>query len=237
MPMFVIPEECREVMGWQVTQFKTNPNAPWEISEAEADLYWDVIENIQPRVILDLGCGLGRVAAYISQRLQGEPYRLQHRVPGTSLPVSPLVPWPPGTRPRQPTFILADSTGSSPLFTRSIGGWQSLSKMWHNDLDLTRKFAEANGVKGAVVDICRGLDEVYHEDGPAVAISMLSVGFHFAIEPYLDILRRQYDAVILGIRKGQYKLKDLRQVFAGFKVDLRSSGALPKYDIMVAVKE
>jgi len=60
MPPFVIPERCRDLAALQVSQYPDDPSAFDWITERELDAFLPKIDK--PRRVIDLGCGLGRVA-------------------------------------------------------------------------------------------------------------------------------------------------------------------------------
>lgn len=90
---------------------------------------------------------------------------------------------------------------------------------WYNDLELTKQFCENNDlVNFEVIDLAvpsltslRDIDFVF---------SVLSVGFHYPIEQYLDELKlimKPDGLLIFGVRKGMYDNSPILEKFKWFE--------------------
>lgn len=69
MPKFIIPESCRELAALQVTQWPADPDAFDWITEKQLT-FTDHITVIPKRVV-ELGCGLGRIACGLNRKWPG----------------------------------------------------------------------------------------------------------------------------------------------------------------------
>ena len=180
--MFSYPNSrCRELMALQVTQCADDPLAPWKLAVREAALYCEWLPPA-PKRVLDLGCGLGRTTV--------------------------MLHWLYGS-PRGTIYDLADGTRiDSPL----VGGWRPDRDEWCNDRRETLRFCRANMRGGLLVDrdLLAGSPWTGARE-PVVydlVVSTLAVGFHWAIEPWLDRLGpmcRDGTVLIFGVRRGMYK--------------------------------
>lgn len=65
---FDIDEKYIEIISLQMARFEARPNVYLGLSKVEYRLFKNFIEN--PKNILDLGCGLGRMSIYLNTRLR-----------------------------------------------------------------------------------------------------------------------------------------------------------------------
>jgi len=174
-----IPNECRDLMAMQVTQYPADPDSPGRLAEAEHHLYESWLPGFPPTV-LDLGCGLGRATAALHHHyLASAVY--YHLVDGNLINEGPFTG---GWLPQQQEwccdlwltrkFLKANGLKDDQIFT--------------HDLTAPRD--------------C-------FEDIPCVdlVISTLAVGFHWPIEPWLPRLEGvigEGTRLIFGVRHGRY---------------------------------
>jgi len=203
--MFAIPESCRDLMRLQVTQYADDPLAPAAMAIREAACYVDHLPRRTPTRVLDIGCGLGR-ASVMLHILYGRPL---------------------GT-----TYTMIDGDEVSPNL---VGGWMPGHDEWCNTFNATRSFMWANGVNAWQIRLHNERD-VWHEghwDDAVffdVIVSMLAVGFHWPIEPWLPLLKQLSDSdttLIFGVRHGQYsadtfagEFEERHLVESGWKEDV-----------------
>lgn len=133
-----------------------------------------------PTAILDLGGGLGRTSVALHE-WYGSPNICYNVADGDLL--------------------------SEGEFT---GGWKPRQQEWCNDLLLTRKFLEANGLRASQIFVrdLMGPDDCFEHMLPVdLVISTLAVGFHWPIEPWLPRLEGvicEGTRLIFGVRRGKY---------------------------------
>jgi len=73
---FTIPDSCRELAHLQVSQWPDEPDAFERISQAEWQAFAPLVEWQRVKTILDLGCGLGRMACWINAHVPGRSFVL-----------------------------------------------------------------------------------------------------------------------------------------------------------------
>jgi len=110
--------------------------------------------------------------------------------------------------PSNSKYHLADMSCITPTPTKSSRyGWDPGT--WYNDLELTKEFCEINGlVNFEIIDLATGSITLLRDID--FIFSVMSVGFHYPIEQYMDILKlvAKPDALIIfGVRKGFYENK------------------------------
>lgn len=64
---FDIPDEFKQIINLQVSQTITSISSYTEISESEFKIFGKYLNN--PKRILELGCGLGRMSIYLNHKL------------------------------------------------------------------------------------------------------------------------------------------------------------------------
>jgi hypothetical protein len=108
-------------------------------------------------------------------------------------------------------FILADSS----IISSNIKmGWNP-GEDWYNDLQLTIDFCDLNGLTNyKIIDLVNDkLDELKNID---LIYSFMSVGFHYPIEPYLEIFNKVMNKngmMIFGVRSGMYEKSSILTKF------------------------
>ena len=119
--------------------------------------------------------------------------------------------------PSNSKYFLADASIITPTTKNGRYGWDPGT--WYNDLELTKEFCENNGlVNFEVIDLAvpsltslRDIDFVF---------SVMSVGFHYPIEQYLDELKlimKPDSLLIFGVRKGVYDNSSILDQFKSFE--------------------
>lgn len=95
----------------------------------------------------------------------------------------------------------------------------------YNQFKHVRKFFDLNGVPRDAYTTSSAFPRDRHFD---VAISLISMGFHYPVDEYLPLINA--DTLILDVRRGQYdQLRQLRAKYETVKV----ARNLPKYERMV----
>ena len=67
---FVFPDDCSEYVNAQIVQNKKNPDHYLNLSDSEYSAIKEFIND--PKKIVDLGCGLGRMSVYMNHMLSSE---------------------------------------------------------------------------------------------------------------------------------------------------------------------
>jgi hypothetical protein len=161
----------------------------------------------RPKTVLDVGCGLGRMSVFLNAQLED-----------------------PGIR-----FILADTTRIS-RSEGPIAGWNP-GDDFYNDLALTARFAEMNGLRNfETFDLLR--DDWARLPKVDLIMSFLAVGFHFPIEntmPKLLAVASGGCTMIFGVRKGLYGQWSFRSRFRSVRLlePLRRASFTGKQDYLV----
>ena len=198
---FKIDGEFKELMELHVSQGCDNYDL---MCESE----WAVIKGDfgNPRKVLDLGCGLGRMSIYINNTLGDDGVK----------------------------WILADSTSDFAQHKSLRFGWNPPAQ-YYNNLQWTEQFSINNGlVNFEIFDIAKS-DLGMLEDVDLV-MSFLSVGFHYPIERYLETLLRITNAsctLIFGVRKGVYKKKMFKKYFSSVSIRPQDGRIYTKEDILI----
>lgn len=92
---FRIPDALRELAGFQVAGTAEDP----ETYRRQCEWEFDAVESVlprHPRRVLDLGCGLGRVSAYLNACLQDESVHFVLADTSAHTGPSPKAGWNPG---------------------------------------------------------------------------------------------------------------------------------------------
>ena len=89
---FVVPDECRPLLELQLTQTKLNPTFPAWASDKEFRCFADAIG--EPTVVLDHGCGLGRMSVWMNWNLPRQAHYILSDASART--VSPQYGWNPG---------------------------------------------------------------------------------------------------------------------------------------------
>jgi hypothetical protein len=202
---YQFPPECLELADWQVSGTEQDPRLFRERSEIDFATVQPFIG--QPRTVLDVGCGLGRMSVFLNAQLED-----------------------PGIR-----FILADTTRIS-RSEGPIAGWNP-GDDFYNDLALTARFAEMNGLRNVeTFDLLR--DDWARLPKVDLIMSFLAVGFHFPIEntmPKLLAVASGECTMIFGVRKGRYGQRSFRSRFRSVRLlePLRRASFTAKQDYLV----
>ena len=115
-------KEFYDYMAVHVSQTVKNLDIYQIVCESE----WDVIKDYigKPKTILELGCGLGRMSAYINGMIGDDSIK----------------------------YILVDSNGSP--YGKIKFGWNPPKQRFYNNLELTRKFCDMNNLYNCeIVDL------------------------------------------------------------------------------------
>ena len=181
---FKIPEEFRKFANLQITQTSTGDYSYYEeLSQIQFDAIKKYIKN--PKKILDLGCGLGRMSVYLNWMLKDPEIE----------------------------YILADGSCNNVPIKQKYG-WNP-SGEFYNDLQLTEEFVKINGLSNyRILDL--GDNSLHLLEDIDIVMSLLSVGFHYPIEPYLEDLisiASNTSTFIFGVRSGKYDVEFFEQYF------------------------
>lgn len=100
-------------------------------------------------------------------------------------------------------YYLADTSEISEK--NNMYGWNPGT--WYNDLSLTKEFCDLNGLTNyEIIDLRKEeLGELKNID---LVYSFMSVGFHYPLEEYFDVLKsvlNENGTMIFGVRRGQYE--------------------------------
>lgn len=205
---FVFDRLCEHYGRLQVTGAKDLNAAYMDLCASEYATYKDYLNR--PRKILDLGCGLGRVAVWLSYALKNPAAE----------------------------FILADGNQDDPKETPQYG-WNASN--WYNNLATTERFMCLNGVKNFRLFDLRN-EAIESLSGLDLVISMLAVGFHYPIEPYLDALAGASSknvVMVFGLRQRMtYDLRDYtKRLFKDAEIiQIRAGGYKTKQDRVLILK-
>lgn len=129
-----------------------------------------------------------------------------------------------------PKFFLADF---SEVSNKVKYGWNPKDSKYNN-LELTEQFCTENGLNNfEILDLSKNnLDKLSNID---MVISMLSVGFHYPIEEYINQLIKissKNVTMIFGVRKGIYNQDSFKNLFLETKI-LQISNIDIKEDILI----
>ncbi len=132
----------------------------------------------------------------------------------------------------RPTFFLLDKTQVDSVYY----GFKSKGA-FYNSLDVAKEVLIANGVAGEKIELVQATEHNRIEiEGPVdLVISLISWGFHYPVETYLDRvheLLRPGGHLILDVRKGTNGEATIRHKFAS----VREIEATQKYTRVLAVK-
>lgn len=129
-----------------------------------------------------------------------------------------------------PKFFLADF---SEISNEVKYGWNPKESKYNN-LELTEQFCIENGLNNfEILNLSKDhLDKLSNID---MVISMLSVGFHYPIEEYINQLLKissKNVTMIFGVRKGIYNQDSFKNLFLETKI-LQISNIDIKEDILI----
>lgn len=161
-------------------------------SNDEINCLRHVIDPLQPRSIVDWGCGVGRSAVSLSQEfdLFDSEWRL-YDMTGMDLTNVNGKSWvhENGIKNGKGMGCFGDATIRKP----------------YNNLEITRRFCELNGLTPEVIDI----DGVCDVGSPDLFYSFNCIGYHFSIRSFLDSVEMSPRVMVFGIRRrgrGKQKL-------------------------------
>jgi len=181
---FKFPDESQGFAERQVTQITKDSEFYSAISNSEYHLISEYID--QPKTILELGCGLGRMSVYMNWMLQDTDIH----------------------------YILADSTCD--VFPAKVKyGWNPASG-FYNDLAVTESFCKLNGLTNfEILDLQYGSLNAFSDISLVMSFLSVGFHYpiDMYLETLMDITSD--DAVmIFGIRKGQYDVNDFNDKFS-----------------------
>ena len=190
-----------DFMREQVWEAKDDLDLYSRLSELEYPHFKDELPD-NPKLIMDLGCGLGRAGIYLWHQI--EP--LSHFVFADK---------------HQTDFqsqINPEKFKKSEESPRNKGGWDD--GVFYNDLTLTESFVKLNGVKNfSTFDITKDdWSTLFPID---LVISMLSVGLHAPIEGSLPNLLKvcsENCTMIFGIKRPEQQLDEVTPHFKEWKI-------------------
>jgi L-malate glycosyltransferase len=163
-----------------------------EIEAAHANEMYDILDTIHaylpsaPSAILDIGAGLGGIDLTLYHYFKSYP-----------------------------TLYLLDKDG---LLLGRHGGYHGYVEDFshYNSFQWTRRFLEVNGVPAEKINTIDITTSSFPTEKFDLVISLLSWGFHFPVDTYIQDVHKQLKKggrLILDIRKGTDGVDVLREVF------------------------
>lgn len=201
-----------ELAKQQVTQLKDDPEYFDKLCAAECRCYFEPYFQKKPKIILDLGCGIGRTSVWLDK----------------------VSVW-------RPKFILADYNGDNPAYgwNPKDGKYNKLysthifcggNGVLQEDFFL---YNLENGIEKL------SMPPLWAEDGYVgidLVISTLAVGFHYPIEQYIDFFHSEIcknTFFIFGLREGKYTKEFLQMLFAGKNIEIHDTKFHKKEQIAI----
>ena len=138
----------------------------------ELALSQDFLSKLNPKNVLELGAGLGRVSVFLKNRFN----------------------W------NDTNFFLLDGNSGN----KQLSGLRKMGKDFYNSLGSTRDFCLANGIKEKNLFLINAEEDIkLPENKFDLCYSYKAIGFHWPINPYLDMIQH-------SMLKGSYLLFELR---------------------------
>jgi hypothetical protein len=196
---FIIPNdtEFEKYMNLQLKNWKDKTRM--EVEDLKL-----VLSDLNPKYIVDWGCGLGRASISFYHEFS----------------------W------NQSKFLLCDKTGIERFIENRewidedgnqlnpMGSFNHNKSIPYNDLNLTKMFCEMNGLRADYLDI----DEVTDLGSPDLLFSMHCVGYHFSINSFLRNVRSSPNIMLFGVRKKDNICEDIQKYDGYTKEKYKGSG-------------
>jgi len=182
---FKISEKFKKLINLQITQTVGDDYSYYEqLSQIQFDAIKKHIDN--PKKILDLGCGLGRMSIYLNYMLKNPDIE----------------------------YILADgSCGDIPV--KQKYGWNPAGG-FYNDLQLTEEFVKANGVYNySILDLSKETICSLKDVDMVMSFLSVGFHYPIEpyLKDLIKIANN--DAIfVFGVRSGKYSIEFFKQYFS-----------------------
>jgi len=204
MKLNITFEGFRDYMAVHVSQTLKNIDIYQTVCESEWDVIKDYIGN--PKTILELGCGLGRMSVYINGMLDDDSIK----------------------------YILADSNGSP--HGKIKFGWNPPKQRYYNNLEMTRKFCDMNGLNNyEIVNLKQIKSQVLSVDFVMSFLSVgFHYPIESYMDWLLKILNEGGN-MIFGVRKNKYSDHKFEKYFNKCIIIAQDGSVEDKEDILILI--